>query len=495
MPRAYVRDEGDGRKAEVNETLTIGRTRDCGLAINDSAASRRHMEIELRDGLRYAWKDLGSTNGTIVNGKRMLAGELRDGDSIQIGDTVLSFHVDLSEDSSASKVDSRLFQETILDGAGNEQAAESHAKAAELLEAVYSVVNEIASNDEPLSLMNRILATLLDAISGERGAIFLNETGCELLPDPACHKVARIRGDEEAAEAAGIRISQTVMQRVLSEGRSVLYQDTDMDSDIDASESIVALDLRSIICVPLRARSRILGTVYIDSKEQGRVFNQDDLLLAAAVANSAGLALENARMRLDMIEKARIDQEIELAWSIQQGFLVKSWPLDEPRYSVFGETRPAKTVGGDFYDFVVLGSARVGLLIGDVSGKGVPAALTMAQLLAHFRVLTRDLDSPAEILQRLNRDLYESSQRGLFATVCYVTVDLESGAFRVANAGHHPLLHLSEGAADEQADASGPPLGVTLDFDITEYTGSIASGESILLYTDASLWLRTTTAP
>lgn len=109
------------------------------------------------------------------------------------------------------------------------------------------------------------------------------------------------------------------------------------------------------------------------------------MLLSTAVGNSAGLALENARMHVQIVEKNRTDSEIQHAWQIQQGFLINEWPEDDARFKVYGDTRPAKTVGGDFYDFVQPDDAHVGLLIGDVSGKGVPAALTMAQLLTEFR--------------------------------------------------------------------------------------------------------------
>ena len=209
------------------------------------------------------------------------------------------------------------------------------------------------------------------------------------------------------------------------------------------SVSIAALNLTSILCVPIRTQNEILGILYIDTDIADHEYTEDDMLLAAAAGNSAGLALENARIHQDLLEKQRIEQDIEAAWTIQEGFLVSDWPTDDPRFEVYGLTRPAKVVGGDFYDFARIDEDHVGLLIGDVSGKGVPAALTMAQLLAEFRLCATGADSPAEVLRRLNERMVVRSRRGTFCTAALVALNLGTGNFMGANAGHHPVLRIS----------------------------------------------------
>ena len=134
-------------------------------------------------------------------------------------------------------------------------------------------------------------------------------------------------------------------------------------------------------CVPIRTQDSISGILYIDTNIVDHAYTQDDLLLAAAAGNSAGLALQNAQNHQALLQKQRIEQDVEAAWNIQEGFLVSDWSTDDSRFEVYGRTRPARIVGGDFYDFVRIDKDRVGLLIGDVSGKGMPAALTMACLL------------------------------------------------------------------------------------------------------------------
>lgn len=490
MRQGYIVCEGDGRRVPVRGILLIGRTRDCGLTIDDGAASRKHLEIiPGEDG--YTWRDLGSTNGTLLNGAPRLMGELRHGDRLQIGETVLRFEEEETADSGEVEGDSRVTQDTALYAQGDLEARAPCGKPAELLEAVYEVVNEIATNFDPCRLTDRILETTMNAIRAQRGAIFLARPGQELGPCPSCGQVHLIRdGVLRPAERDEIRISRTVAQRVLERGESVLYQDSMSDAELNVSESIMSLHLRSIVCVPLRAKHGILGILYIDSDSETKMYTEDDLLLAAAVGNSAGLAIENAQMHQEILEKQRIEQEIAAAWTIQEGFLVKEWPDTDPRFQVYGRTFPAKTVGGDFYDFVQPEPDVIGLLVGDVSGKGVPAALTMAQLLAAFRLHARSLESPAAVLREINEDLVKRSQRGMFCTLCYLRLDLRSGAMICANAGHPAALQIGSGGAVCFAEASGPPAGILEDAIWEDAAAAIAPGDTVLLYTDGIIEAR-----
>ncbi len=147
-------------------------------------------------------------------------------------------------------------------------------------------------------------------------------------------------------------------------------------------------------------------------------------------------------------------------------------------------------MGGDFYDFVHTSSDHVGILIGDVSGKGVPAALTMAQLLAEFRLRAREFESPAAVLGALNADLAERAQRGMFCTLCYIVIDLPTGRYRGANAGHHPCLHMGGKGISFICEASGPPAGIVpvVDWEVEE--GVLSPGDSLLLYTDGIIEAR-----
>ena len=499
--RGYIIVDADGRKVPIEETLVVGRTSDSGLMIDDNAASRRHMEIKARPNT-FVWKDLGSTNGTILNGAKMLAGELKNGDRIQIGETTLTFEVQGTpsdarppEAPAAAQDENRLFTETIMDAQGHvKKIEEAPSKTTQLLEAVYSVANEIATNYDACSLLDGVLKTTLRAINAQRGAIFLADSNQQLLPCPHCGSVHSIAdGTLKLAQLGDIEISSTVASRVIRDGESVLYQDTDSDMELNASESIMSLQLRSIICVPLRAKHGILGILYIDSDRQDQNYTHDDLLLAASVGNSAGLALENAHMHQEILEKQRIEQDLATAWTIQEGFLINEWPESDARFDIYGETRPAKTVGGDFYDFVRPKKDTIGILLGDVSGKGVPAALTMAQLLAQFRLLVRDYEAPGDVVKELNRGLVKRSQRGMFCTLCYITVDLQTGHVICANAGHHPVLQIGKEGVSNFGDATGPPAGILPEGPWVDTRAMINPGDSLLLYTDGIVEARSMT--
>lgn len=481
------------RRVLIENGLTIGRNEDCGLVIDDGAASRHHAEIRV-SGDAFTLKDLGSTNGTLVDGTRVSEFQLAHGARIRIGETVLRFEIEDARNGAESPVS---FLGTILDGDSELTVEPTGVKAETLFQAVYTVTNAVASNFEPCSLVDRILETTIRAIRAQRGAIFfagLAEGG--LSPCPICKRVHVIRdGVLERADIGAIRISETVARRVLSGGESVLFQDTEQaDDELHAAQSIVSLNLRSIICAPLRAKSGILGILYIDTDRASHAYTKEDMLLSSAVANSAGLAIENANMHQQMLEKQRIEQEIAHAWTIQQGFLIKEWPSGERGFEVYGETRPAKTVGGDFYDFVEPDGEHIGILIGDVSGKGVPAALSMAQLLAQFRLCARDRTSPAAVLGMLNADLVTRSQRGMFCTMCYILLELKTGRLICANAGHHPPIHIQKGGIGYFGEASGPPAGILPEVAWQDTQWQMGPGDTVFLYTDGVVEARRSAA-
>lgn len=496
MTQGFLNNETDGSRLPIGTSLVVGRNPDCGLVLSDPSASRRHLEIVTDKG-RFLWRDLGSSNGTLLNGQPARGGELKPQDLLTIGEVRLRFDQVESAPTPKPKLrdDSRRFQNTILDPATNAGDAPEAATTAErstaLLEAIYSIANEIATNYDSCTLMDSILQTTMEAIDAQRGAIFLSSESSLLGECPACGKVHRIvEGKLQPAELGEIPISNTVVSRVLQQGESVLYKDAVSDSELDAAVSILTLNLRSILCAPLRAKHGILGLLYIDSNRPDKLYSQEDLLLVAAVGNSAGIALENARMHQEILEKQRIEQEIATAWTIQEGFLVKDWPAKDARFLVYGETRPAKTVGGDFYDYVQPDPDVLGILIGDVSGKGVPAALTMAQLIAQFRLYARECRSPAEVLRKLNTDLAAQSRRGLFCSMCYLMIHLPTGRVLAANAGHLPALRVAIAGASFFAHASGPPLGILPTGPWEDEKLELNPGESVLLYTDGIIEAR-----
>lgn len=495
MQRGFLVCKKDGaaeQRVPVGASITLGRSVECGCVVDDAAASRRHVRVTL-DGDRFLWKDLGSTNGTQLNGKPMLEGVLRHGDKLQIGETVIRFELEEVVEEAENEGSTTIFTETISNWQQAGKTEDREERAENLLRAVYTVMNEISSNYEPCPLLDHILETTMRAIDAQRGAIvFASDDGKVLEPCPVCKKYHAIsRGKAQRLDKRDFLISETVAQRVIKRGESLLYQDTDRDSELNVSESIRSLKLRSIICAPLRGKFGIFGILYIDSDSPKHQYSHEDMLLSTAVGNSAGLALENARMHSQIIEKHRTDSEIQHAWQIQQGFLINAWPNVDPRFQVYGDTRPAKTVGGDFYDFVQPDNDHVGILIGDVSGKGVPAALTMAQLLAEFRLCARDCLSPSRVFTALNGTLCKQGVQGTFCTLSYVILELKTGRVLCASAGHHPAMAVGKGDLRIFGNATGPPVGVLPGNPWVDTDAKLKIGETLLLYTDGIVEART----
>jgi len=483
MNRAFVVTGSgpDVRRVAVGSSIVVGRGGNCDLVIRDLAASRRHLEISHDKGT-YACRDLDSSNGTLVNGEKISTVDLANGDEIRIGTTSLFFVVEPRVES--APVEKTVFLETVVDSSGREKSPTS-SRSKELLEAAYTLMNSLSSNFNPCELADNILETTMRAVRAQRGAVLFSGENHELQPCSECGHVHTIcDGVPRLAGLDEIEISESVARRVVRDGENVLFQSAHTDGVVDPSASIAALKLTSILCVPIRTRSSIYGILYIDTDLANHEYSEDDMLLAAAAGNSAGLALENARIHRDLLDKQRIDQDIEAAWTIQESFLVSDWRMDDPRLEVYGLTRPAKVVGGDFYDFARLDDDHVGLLIGDVSGKGVPAALTMALLLAEFRLCATGVDSTAEVMRRLNARMVGRSRRGTFCTAALVALNLRTGNLMAANAGHHPILRISANRVSTLLPASGPPLGILEGVDWSDETARVQPGETLLLFTD-----------
>jgi serine phosphatase RsbU (regulator of sigma subunit) len=197
-------------------------------------------------------------------------------------------------------------------------------------------------------------------------------------------------------------------------------------------------------------------------------------------SNIMGLRLEQER-----IARERIEQELEVARGIQQASLPKEVPtLEGWRISPFYQ--PAREVGGDFYDFHLLSEGRLGLVVGDATGKGVPAALVMSTTLGMLQLAARVLDSPSpgEVLAQVNESLLARKPQNMFVTCFYAILDPESATLRYANAGHDPPYLRRSNDSAEELRARGMPLGLLAEMEYEEQGVSLGEGESVLLYSD-----------
>ena len=176
------------------------------------------------------------------------------------------------------------------------------------------------------------------------------------------------------------------MRKCLDELKSYLSEDASSDPDVNAAQSIAEFKIRSVMCVPLATPDgKPLGVIQLDSQDRTKKFSQDDLKLLICVANQASIAIENARLHETILVQQKLEEENKAATKVQLGFLPQSFPI-LPGYEFFAHYTAARTVGGDYYDFIPLPDGQLAVLLGDVSGKGVPAALLMARLSGEARV-------------------------------------------------------------------------------------------------------------
>ena len=250
---------------------------------------------------------------------------------------------------------------------------------------------------------------------------------------------------------------------------------------------------QSILAVPLKVQDRIIGVAEVINRIDGRKFTQDDLDLFMTFGRQVALAIDNAQMHQAALEQERLRQQLESARIIQQSFMPQILP-SSPRgiFELAAKNIPASAVGGDFFDAVLLDENRLALLIGDVSGKGVPAALHMARIMSDFRFYVQQESEPQVLLSRLNNLVVERGQRGMFITLQFAIVDLKNKRMSLANGGHLPVLHISHEShrAGLITCDAGAPLGIARDLHFDAVECEIAAGDALFFYTDGLVEMR-----
>ena len=243
----------------------------------------------------------------------------------------------------------------------------------------------------------------------------------------------------------------------------------------------------SLLGVPLISQNKVMGVLYA-MKEEEYGFEQDDCDLLQAFANQAVIAIENARLVRESIEKERLEQELKVAHDAQMKLLPKDMPGVEG-LDIDAVCITANEVGGDYYDFVLLNQNRLGIIIGDVSGKGTSAAFYMAEIKGIIRAMSKIYNSPKELLIKVNETLYDNIDRKTFISLIYAIIDTEKGSLVFSRAGHCPLLYFSRKKGETQF-LQPPGLGLGLDQGevfrrvIKEERLKIHPGDVLLFYTD-----------
>jgi phosphoserine phosphatase RsbU/P len=484
------------------ERAVLGRDPDCDIVLELGAVSRHHARVVREDATFYV-EDLKSRNGTFLNGRRIYERQLlREGDELGICDIRFIFHAGPpgpAPPPSAAAIAPRSLppaaalwveddrkptgSSTIMskvDVSSGSSSLHLHVNA----EAKLRALIEIGTNLGKSLSLGEVLPKLLDSLfsiflQADRGFVVLREPRSgRLIPQAVKY---RRRDDAET-----IRISRTIVGEVMASKEAILSADAVSDARFEMAESIVDFQIRSMMCAPLvGSDGTALGVIQIDTLDQRSRFNRQDLDVLAAVTCQAAFVVENAQLHEAALRQQAIARELALAHAVKQSCLPRRAPLI-PHYEFFSFYEPADVLGGDFYDYVPLSDGRVGVLVADVSGKGVSASLLMARLSAEARFCLASEPTPAAAVARLNSDFCDAGWEDRFVTLVLCVLDPARHGVAVVNAGHiPPLLRRRDGSvvvvAEEEARL---PIGVDDGVEYEQCGVELAPGESLTLLTD-----------
>lgn len=244
---------------------------------------------------------------------------------------------------------------------------------------------------------------------------------------------------------------------------------------------------RTILVVPLLVADEPIGALLADDVDSAHMFSPRRVRILVGIANQAAIAIENARLQLQEAERARLMRELELAQEIQKTLLPQSAP-DVPGYEVAYRWRSAREIGGDFFDFIRLDPQRIGLVIADVSDKGIPAALYMMFARTIMRAVAFSGRDPAPALQRANQLILSDSTSDMFVTAHYGVLDAQSHRLAYSSAGHNLALHVpAAGARIDELTTTGLALGIIDDVEYGQKAIDLAEGDVVLFYTDGAI--------
>jgi sigma-B regulation protein RsbU (phosphoserine phosphatase) len=345
--------------------------------------------------------------------------------------------------------------------------------------ATLAAINQAINSSLDLDVvMDAVMDMVIEVTKAQRGMLLLGDETGRL-------KVHVARGLNQAdLGTPDFQYSTTIVNEVVASRQPLLTSNAEHDPRFNSGQSIIALCLRSILCVPILVKTRLIGVVYVDNSLRAGVFRESDLALLTTFAGIAGIAIENARLHRIEVASARLERELSMAYEIQRSLLPERVPT-LPGYQVAARWRSAREVAGDFYDVFHLDGNRLGVVIADVADKGVGAALFMAVSRSLIRGNAFATGSAEDTIRQANRlMLLEGSQTGMFVTV-YYTIFRADGQATGVNAGHNrPLFYHHRTGDVESLARGGWALGWFDDMPLHPQPIALEPGDILLYYTD-----------
>jgi phosphoserine phosphatase RsbU/P len=472
MPEARLEvNDALGRRVVPIATpqFGIGRRETNDLRLAGSEVSRDHAEITIDNG-RYLLRDKGSRYGTYVNGDQVTERTLAHGDRIRLG-----------RSGGAEMVFLLAETEPIVERSTTTAIGDLRQIAA-LLEGLRALGSGRVLDD----VLSLVLDSGIDVAGAERGFIMLESAAGELE-----FKLARGRG-HVTLPAGTLATSRKIPEEVFRTGEPRLFVDLLDGEFANVHMGTVALGIRNVLCVPLRlvryvdraeaaGEDRRIGVLYLDSREKGSLLSSSTRAALETLATEAAVAIENARLYRETMEKARMEQEMRIAAEIQQALLPKTDRVGA-FFRAAASSIPCRSIGGDFYDYVDLPDSALGFALGDVAGKGPPAALLSAMMQGVFAAQAATTDSPSQTITRVNLALYRRGIESRFVTLMYGALRPD-GRLTYCNAGHNPPLVIGAGTV-RRLETGGPIVGLFETAHFDEETVTLAPGDLLVVFSD-----------
>jgi sigma-B regulation protein RsbU (phosphoserine phosphatase) len=473
--------------------VSIGRAATNDIVLSDQFSSGCHAVIAPTER-GYALLDQGSKNGTFVNGRRVNGElDLTRGDEILVGSTRFYFDRDLQtniemvEGTTFTHSSNTIIQvKDILKKPPSSGALKTPGGGLDLdrlqqdqkIIAVIGEVSQALIYHMPLDkLLEHIMDVLTQHLPMDRGVLMLKDEATQVL-EP---KVIKIMNG--ALRTQSIFVSQTIIKTALDRNSAILISDIQSDEQLRAQASVVQAQIHSAMCVPLWNNQDIIGLIYCDRASLLEQFAEDDLRLLTLLANLAAIKIENARLYEESLKMIQMERELALAVQIQKNFLPREEPAFAP-YDICGGTRACYHVGGDYYDFIPIDKDRLGVVIADVAGVGVSAALLMASLRGALHEKFPTTYNLSELTAGLNDFVYTSSDSHCFISFFLAVVDRRKDELAYVNAGHNPPILVGPKGPPRVLDSTGLCLGMFPDQTYEERTLSLGPGDILCLYTD-----------
>jgi len=352
------------------------------------------------------------------------------------------------------------------------------------LTSLIDVAAIISSTLDLEELMNLVMEKAQSVMNAEASSVMLlNEATGELECEIALGQV-----QEEVKKQIHLKLGQGIAGWVAQHGEAIIVPDVDRDSRFFSEvDNSTGFKTRSILAAPLKIKDRVIGVAEVINRRDAQPFTEDNLAIFTTFCRQVALAIENARMHRYMLEQQRLQQQLESAHRIQQSFMPQTYPhAIGDQFLLYAKNIPAASVGGDLFDFIPINDHHLGLVIGDVSGKGIPAALYMARLISDLRYYCLIMPQPRELMHKINSVLAERSHQGMFVSLIFMLFNTRNGELIISNAGHLPPLwyrkYLNRCVAIN--GATGIPLGILPQAQFEEEKIQLHPGDHILLYTD-----------